>query len=200
MRVVSFFTTIALGYVVQGRALNLVAKDDSTWGLGETDLGIKYTDLCGPSTFNPETSSELPLVEDCEKLFTTLNSHKTHLWFFYMTVEGKPAGNSYWSLLQVGTCAFAGKVSNDDTAKTAISWGDAADLIRDSIDHHSTGDGKQVRTSGGLDCAATSDEDGISLKWDPSKTGKRQISWQVYKPGDKGVNIGQTAVIDYGGA
>ncbi|KAI0445139.1 hypothetical protein F4803DRAFT_571944 [Xylaria telfairii] len=191
MRVASFLTTIALGRVVQGRALNLVGRDD-TWGLGQVDLGT--TDLCGTSTFNPETSSELPLVEDCEKLFENLSSNKTHLWFFYMEGRKKPVDDSSWSLSQVGTCSIAAKVLDDGTAQTAISWGDAADLVRDSIDHHSTSDGKQVRTSGSMECAATTDKAGIYRKWDPTKTGKRTVLWQIYKPGDNSVKIEQTAI------
>ncbi|KAJ8130451.1 hypothetical protein O1611_g3181 [Lasiodiplodia mahajangana] len=192
MRVASFFTTIALGYVVQGRTLNLVGRDDNTWGLGQTDLGT--TNLCDTSTFKPETSSELPLAEDCEKLVDNLSSHKTHLWFFYNSGKGKPVDDgSYWSFSQVGTCAFAAKVSDDGTAHTAISWGDAANIVRDSIHNHSTNGGKQVRTSGSMQCAATTDKCGICLKWDPSKTGKRTISWQVYKPGDNSVKISETA-------
>ncbi|KAI0117666.1 hypothetical protein GGR51DRAFT_499659 [Nemania sp. FL0031] len=194
MRVASFFTTIALGYVVQGRTLNLVGRTD-TWSIGQTDQGI--TNLCDTSTFKPETSSELPLAEDCEKLVDNLNSHKTRIFFFWNKAMGKAVNDdgSYLSFAPVGTCAFAAMVSDDGTAHTAISWGDAANIIRDSIHDHSTNGGKQVRTSGSMQCAANLVKDGgIWQNWDPTKTGKRTVSWQIYKPGDNSVKIAETAV------
>ncbi|KAI1120613.1 hypothetical protein F5Y10DRAFT_272885 [Nemania abortiva] len=182
MRITSYFTTIALGFVVQDLPLARAAGK-TAWALGT--VGQYQANNCGDSTFNVEKSSVLPLKKDCEDMFQHFNDGRTGATSFLVRGGGDQTANNddshYWAFGGSGTCAFGVKASGD--GPIVMSYGDTADLIRDSIDHHSTGD--YVRTSGDVECTGTPDIVAQLVNGKKKEESPQKVSWQIYNPADK---------------
>ncbi|KAJ8129905.1 hypothetical protein O1611_g3722 [Lasiodiplodia mahajangana] len=186
MRFTSSFTTIALGFVVQDLAL-VRGAEPKAWSFGE--VGIAQNHNCGGSTFNVEKSSESPLKADCEGLSQGFSQVTNFTSFFVRSKRDDQTPETddshYYALGTHGTCTFG--VKPDDSAEdpVVISFPASGDIIRDAIDHHSTGD--TVRVSGNMECTGTPD---IIQTLDPGKQARPQkVMWQIFKLGDNSIPL-----------
>ncbi|KAI1146345.1 hypothetical protein F4825DRAFT_440963 [Nemania diffusa] len=181
MRITSSFTTLALGFVAR-------AAGEWAWALGT--VGYFQANNCGDSSFNIEKSSESPLKADCEGLFKWFNDDRGGATQFFVRDNGEAqtAANDdshYFEIGLWGTCGLAAMAIDGGADPVVISYGDTADIVRDAIDHHSTGD--NVRVSGEMECTGTPD---IIKVLDPGKQVRAQkVSWQIYKPGDNSLKV-----------
>ncbi|KAI0102621.1 hypothetical protein GGR51DRAFT_526407 [Nemania sp. FL0031] len=190
MRITSSFATMVLGFVVQDLAPVRAADPSKPGRWCSGIIGIDLPNACGDSTFNIEKSSELPLKADCEKLVNGVAWGRDDAIFFARapTPQTPEYDDSFYILiLGNDTCGFAAQVVNGGTAATAMSWGDIADLINDSISHHSTD--THVRTSGTVQCKASQAIVDALDKPNPEKAKPQTISWQLYNRADKSIKV-----------
>ncbi|KAI0450087.1 hypothetical protein F5B21DRAFT_492277 [Xylaria acuta] len=171
MRVALSLTTITLSCVV-------LAGDhsDSPYGLGM--MTFTSDNFCGNSSFEHETSAELPFVADCQKLVDHLKSDGKYGYQF-IGWDKDHLDSPYLELGIMKTCAFGAKPLDTNDGPPVVTQGDAADVIQDAITKLSTNN--QVRGSGVMDCQVTDDNARV-LSW-KGNWGKRKFSWQLYKPG-----------------
>ncbi|KAJ2992198.1 hypothetical protein NUW58_g2246 [Xylaria curta] len=169
-------TTIALSCVVRGLPLKQLAKFGQYTG-GTT--GFASDNVCGDSTFNRETSSESPLVSDCQGMVDYLKSRDTG-WVFYGW-DKEHLDSGYAPAAFNATCTFGVKPIDANNGPAVMALGDAIDVIRDSITKFSS-DG-HVGASGVMGCQVSpGDADRLA---DGGGTEERKFKWQIYKSGSQ---------------
>ncbi|KAI0857313.1 hypothetical protein F4860DRAFT_518033 [Xylaria cubensis] len=181
MRVASPFACIAFSCVVQSLAISHVARNgvQTQYGFGTTTF--TGDNFCGKTSFHHETSSDNPLLEDCQQVFHYLNSAR-HSGDQFIGWDKDHLQSDYAEVMKAGTCALAAKpVDAIDNSPAVMTWGDLADIVQEVI---KLGGGKKIRASGYITCQVPDNAyNRQTLTW-TGPWGKRKFEWQLYRPGD----------------
>ncbi|KAI0877132.1 hypothetical protein GGS24DRAFT_498216 [Hypoxylon argillaceum] len=183
MRSSSFFTGIALSCVVQGLAINNhVTRDDPSFGIGM--MSFSSDNFCGSTKFKHETSSQSPLIKDCQEVIDWLNGNRWYGYEFFGWNKGH-LESGYVELGKRGSCVLGVKPLDANDGPPVVTMGDAADVIKMAIPRLKKGD--HVEGSGTMECQVTQDNEQV-LSW-PGGWDKRKFQWQIYYPGTQPLAI-----------
>ncbi|KAJ8130906.1 hypothetical protein O1611_g2719 [Lasiodiplodia mahajangana] len=144
MRFASVFTGTALGCVVQGLAIDPVARSDD--GFSYATMTFSSDNFCGKTTFQHTTSSGAPLLGECEMLMQYFNSDRKKGFEFIGWDQGH-LDSGYLQLGVAGGCALGAKPLDANDGPPVVTWGDAADVIKMAI-HKFTVKGSSLLVEG----------------------------------------------------
>ncbi|KAI0547725.1 hypothetical protein F4679DRAFT_586191 [Xylaria curta] len=125
------------------------------------------SNLCGTTSWNPNSNARAPLVSDCENLLKEMQKDKKQGFELYGWQPGDKE-DDYLPLAYKDTCVFGVSVINANHAPAVIAKGDIADLLRDAMKSYTNGDHVSAVT-GELSCLAY---------W--KDYSKQMLKWSIY--------------------